>query len=184
MSNTSKFAYAVAFQLGWFVCIMAGNSLAVVYTFLFIVAHSIFLKLTLNKVLWFKEILWLLTVFIGGCIVETLVFSGSFLYIKAPSAFFEYLIFPPIWLLTLWLLFALALRTCLSFLFNSPKLTYLMTAIAIPLNYYAGTQLNTEVNLNNPYVLSLAIISLQWILLLWCLIKIKHYYFEDIFNAQ
>lgn len=184
MSNASKIAYALAFQLGWFACIMAGNTLGVVYTTVFISAHFIFLKLKLNKVLWFKESLWLLVVFISGFIVETLIFSAGFLYLKTPPIFFDHLILPPLWLLNLWLLFALALRTCLSFVFTAPKLTYLISTIAIPLNYYAGTQLNDDVNLNSPYLLSLALISLLWVFLLWCLIQTKHYCFEDIFNAR
>lgn len=184
MSNTSKIAYALAFQLGWFVCIMAGNTIGFLYTAAFISAHFIFLKRRLTKVSWFKENLWLLVVFISGLLVETIIFSAGFLYLKTPPTFFDHLILPPIWLLNLWLLFALALRTCLSFVFTAPKSTYLIATIAIPLNYYAGTQLNADVNLNSPYILSLALISLLWVFLLWCLVQVKHYCFEDIFNAR
>lgn len=184
MSNASKIAYALAFQIGWFVCVLAGNTLGFAYTAAFISAHFIFLTLSLNKVLWFKESLWLFVVFTGGLILETLIFSAGFVYLKTTPIFFDHLVLPPLWLLNLWLLFAIALRTCLSFVFTSPKLTYLLSIIAIPLNYYAGTQLNTDVNLNNPYTLSLALISLLWVVLLWCLIQIKHYCFEDIFNAR
>ncbi len=184
MSNTSKFAYAVALQLGWFVCILAGNTPSVIYTAVFISAHLIFLKTTFNRVLWLKETFWLLIVLIGGFVLETLIFSSGFIYSNSAPMLFEHLIFPPLWLLCLWLLFALALRTCLSFVFTAPKLTYLISTIAIPLNYYAGTQLNSDVDLNSPYILSLALISLLWVLLLWCLIQAKNYFFEDIFNAR
>lgn len=184
MSNASKIVYAIAFQLGWFICIMAGSTLGFIYTAVFILAHFIFIKLTQHKALWFKESLWLLVVFIGGLIVETLIFSAGFLYSGSAPGFLDKLIFPPLWLLSLWLLFALALRTCLSFVFRKPKLTYMISVIAIPLNYYAGTQLNEDVNLNSPYILSLASISLLWVFLLWCLIQIKQYYFEDTFNAR
>jgi hypothetical protein len=184
MSNASKIAYAVAFQIGWFVCIMAGSTPGVVYTLIFISAHYLFLRITLTDPVWYKEISWLLVVFSGGLVLETIIFSAGFLYSKTPHIFFNHLILPPLWLLNLWLLFALALRTCLSFIFSAPKLTYLISTIAIPLNYYAGTQLNTDVDLNSPYILSLALISLLWVFLLWCLIQIKHYWFEDIFYAR
>jgi hypothetical protein len=184
MTNASKITYAIAFQIGWFVCIMGGNILGFAYTAVFISVHFIFLNITLNKVLWLKESLWLLVVFIGGFTLETLAFSAGFVYSKTPPIFFDHLIFPPVWLLNLWLLFAVALRTCLSFVFSAPKLTYLISIIAIPLNYYAGTQLNTDVELNNPYMLSLALISVLWMFLLWCLIQTKHHCFEDIFNAR
>lgn len=184
MSHSSKIVYAIAFQIGWFICIMARKELVFAYTAIFIFAHVIFLKVNLNKVLWFKEILWLLIVFMGGFILETLVFSAGFLYSKTPPIFLDNFIVPPAWLLSLWVLFALALRTCLAFIFSTPKATYLISIIAIPLNYYAGTQLNTDVNLNHPYILSLAFISLLWVFLLWCLIQAKRYCFEDIFNAR
>ena len=184
MSNPSKIAYAIAFQLGWFICIMAGNALGLGYAVILVIAHFVFLKAALNKVLWFKETLWLLIVFMGGFLLETLTFSAGFLYSKTQPILFDHLIFPPLWLLNLWILFAVALRTCLSFVFNVPRITYFVSAVAIPFNYYAGAQLNTDVDLSNPYIVSLALISLQWIFLLWCLIKTKRYCFEDIFNAR
>jgi len=184
MSHASKIVYALAFQIGWFVCIMGWNELVFAYTTSFVLAHFIFLKRTLTKVLWLKESLWLFIVFIGGLILETIVFSAGFLYSKTLPIFFDAIILPPVWLLNLWVLFALALRTCLSFVFSAPKITYLISIITIPLNYYAGTQLNADVNLNNPYILSLALISLLWVFLLWCLIQTKRYCFEDIFNAR
>ena len=184
MSSSSKIAYAIAFQLGWFICIMAGNALGLAYTIIFVIAHLIFLKTTLNKVLWLKESLWLLIVFIGGFLLEALTFSAGFLYSKTQPIFFDYLIFPPLWLLNLWLLFAIALRTCLSFVFTAPRIAYFISVVAIPLNYYAGAQLNAEVDVTSPYILSLALISLQWIFLLWCLVQTKRYFFEDIFNAR
>jgi hypothetical protein len=184
MSNSSKIAYAIAFQLGWFICIMAGNTIGFFYTIIFVAAHFFYLKTALNRVLWFKESLWLLIVFIGGFLLETLTFSAGFLYSRTQPVLFDHLTLPPLWLLNLWLLFAVALRTCLTFVFTSPRITYYISAVAIPLNYYAGAQLNADVDVNHPYILSLALISLQWIFLLWCLIKIKNHCFEDIFNAR
>lgn len=184
MSSISKIAYAIAFQLGWFVCILAGNTLAILYTAVFISAHVIFLKITFNKVLWLKESFWLLVVLMGGFLLETLIFSAGFLYSHSAPSFFDRIILPPLWLLSLWLLFALALRTFMSFVFSAPTLSYAISLIAIPLNYYAGTQLNPDVNLNNPYILSLAFISVLWVILLWFLVQAKRYFFEDIFNAR
>jgi hypothetical protein len=184
MSRASNIAYAIAFQIGWFVCIMAGNALVFMYTAIFIVAHFIFLNISLRKTLWLKEILWLLAIFMAGFILETVVFSAGFLYSTTPPVFLDNLIFPPAWLLSLWVLFAIALRTCLTFVFSAPKITYLIAVVVVPLNYYAGAQLNTDVNLNTPYILSSACISLLWVLLLWCLVNTKRYFFEDIFNAH
>lgn len=184
MSTTSKAAYALAFQIGWFVCIMEGNTASLIYSTLFLGAHFIFLKQSINNVLWLKELLWILLVLVSGFIAESLTFSAGFIYSEIVPYTFEYFVMPPMWLLCIWVLFSLALRTCLSIVFSNPRLTYLLAIIAIPLNYYAGAQLNPDVELNSPYILNLGFITLIWIVLLWCLIHIKRSYFEDMFNAR
>ncbi len=184
MSNISKLVYALAFQAGWFVCIMAGNLASVVYTALFLFSH--FWWLTRKSPTFFihKELLWVMIVFCLGLIVETIYFSGSFLYTDAPKKLFDHVSLPPTWLLCIWLMFALALRTCLSFLFYKPTLSYLTCFVFVPVNYYAGAKLNKDVDINEPVFLSLALMTLIWILFLWGLIHIKRHYFEEIFNAS
>jgi hypothetical protein len=184
MSNTSKLIYALAFQIGWFVCIMGGDKASLFYTVAFVAAHFCFLKITLERCLWLKESLWLLLIFLSGAILETLSFSAGFLYSNTSVIFFQQPIFPPLWLISLWLLFALALRTCLSFVFKKPKLTYLLCTIAIPVNYYAGAKLNSDVDLSPPISFNLSLITVLWIFLLWCLIHTKRFWFEDMFNAR
>jgi hypothetical protein len=183
MLTTRKLIYAIAFQVGWFVCILTGNWVSLAYTVLFLAFHFFFLKYKAHSTLLRKEALWIASVFVGGLILETLSFSAGFLYAQTPSNLFAQLILPPIWLLNLWLVFAIALRTCLSFIFYKPKVSYLVSSVAIPLNYYAGVELNNNVAISNPYSLSLALITLMWIVLLWLLTQLKRYYFEDIFNA-
>jgi hypothetical protein len=187
VSTTSKLIYAIAFQLGWFVCIFAGNWLSTAYVISFLTIHFGVLAQK-NKHLYFysrlrKEVLWIAIVMAGGFILETLSFSAGFLY-SGTSSNFEHLIFPPLWLLNLWLIFAIALRTCLSFIFYKPKVTYLLTCACIPFNYYAGAKLNNHVTIGSPYTLNLALIALTWVALLWFLIHLKRRYFEDIFNAS
>lgn len=184
MPITSKLTYAVAFQVGWFICILGGNFFSFIYTFIFLTAH--FWYLFHNKKMLSMELLWVFLIFSSGLILETISFSSSFLYSISSTSTnpFKHLIIPPLWLLNLWILFAIALRTCLSFIFTKPILSYLMAFIAIPINYYAGAELNGNVFINRPYMLSLALITLMWVLFLWLLIKLKNSYFEDIFNAH
>lgn len=184
MQLSSKFIYAIAFQIGWFMCILMGSWISVGYSIAFFCLHFWFLKRTAKRILFKQESLWIVLVFIFGFILETISFSAGFLYTNEPQNLFEHLILPPVWLLSLWMLFAIALRTCLSFTFYRPTLTYLIASIAIPINYYAGAKLNGVVAVNTPYTLSLALITLLWIILLWLLIHIKRHYFEDIFNAD
>lgn len=184
MSSISKLVYALAFQAGWFICITAGNFASIFYVALFLFVHFWFLARKNSQLLLPKEILWIIIVFCLGLMVETIYFSAGFLYTDAPKKSFDQLLLPPIWLLCIWIIFSLALRTCLSFLFYKPALSYLTCLLFVPVNYYAGSTLNTEVNINEPYFLSLALMTLIWILFLRCLIYIKHHYFEEIFNAH
>ena len=184
MFNISKLVYALAFQAGWFVCIMAGNFTSIFYTVLFVFGHFWFLARKSSPLFLHKEILWVIIVFCLGLAVETIYFSAGFLYTDAPKKLFDELLLPPVWLLCIWIIFSLALRTCLSFLFYKPALSYLTCFVFVPVNYYAGAKLNNEVDINEPYVLSLALMTLIWISLLWCLIQIKRHYFEEIFHAH
>jgi hypothetical protein len=184
MSNISKLIYALAFQAGWFVCIMAGNFASAIYTALFVIGHFWYLARKKPQLFLPKEILWVIIVFSLGLAVETIYFSAGFLYTDTPKTLFDELLLPPIWLLCIWIIFSLALRTCLSFLFYKPALSYLTCILFVPVNYYAGAKLNNEVDINEPYFLSLALMTLIWILFLWCLIHIKRRYFEEIFNAN
>lgn len=186
MSSISKLVYALAFQVGWFVCIMAGNIASVCYAAIFLAVHLWFITKPNCHSLVGKELAWVLVVLALGLTVETLSFSAGFLYFQAEEhlythkALFETIVFAPLWLLSLWLIFALALRTCLFFLLHKPNLTYLLSLILVPVNYYAGAALNTTVDINQPYLLSLALITLLWLVFWWCFIHIKYHYFEDI----
>lgn len=177
----TKLAYGVAFQIGWFVCVATNNFLSFIYTLLF---SAIYLSLAKQpKDSLYKEFLWIVLVTSLGFILETISFSAGFLYSSAPTKFYV-ITFPPLWLVNLWILFAIALRTCLTFVFEKPLLTYLVSSIAIPINYYAGAALNDDVAVNDPYLISLGLISVLWVSLLWLLNSVKRYYFEDIFNAR
>ncbi|MFT5591747.1 MAG: hypothetical protein ACI8SR_000102 [Oceanicoccus sp.] len=48
----------------------------------------------------------------------------------------------PVWLICLWLAFALTLKRSLNWLFSYPWLMLILLAVLGPLSYYAGSQLN------------------------------------------
>jgi hypothetical protein len=54
----------------------------------------------------------------------------------------------------------------------------------VPINYYVGAELNNDVFLAESYLLSLTLITLMWILFLWCSASLKRKYFEELFNAN
>jgi len=189
MSSTQKIVYAIAFQIGWLVCILTGNLASSCYVAIFLVVH-LWQVTRQNPALLNKEIIWVAVVSVFGIVVETLAFSTGCLYLQAGDNLtareniFEYFLLPPLWLLNLWLIFAIALRSCLSFLLCRPQLLYSLSLILIPINYYAGAALNDSVELNHPYVFSLSLITLFWLVFFWCIMHIKRRHFEDMFNAR
>jgi len=175
------------FQTGWFLCVLTAKPISSIYTALFIATHFWILLRDKtskgNQTFFKKELLWIIAVAGGGWILETISFSAAFLYTANPLSLGP-LSLPPLWLLNLWIQFAIGLRTFLSPIFNRMKLTYLLACIAIPLNYYSGAALNTDVAVNDPYIINLAMISILWIGLLWLLDQMKRRYFEDILDAR
>lgn len=172
MSGVSKLVYAITFQIGWFVCIMAGNIASLFYAALFLTAHLWFVtrqkaSFSSHKEILNKELTWILLIVAFGFAIETISFYQGFLYFETHENFYEKNLLPPIWLVSLWLMFAIALRTCLAFIFQRPVISYLLSVIFVPINYYAGANLNPTVSLNQPYFLSLALITLLWLIFLW-----------------
>jgi len=184
MSTISKLVYAVVFQAGWFVCIMAGTLSALLYTLVFLTFHFWFLLHKNAKVYISKEILWVAVISSFGLGIEIIFFSCGLLYSETRSALFSPLSLPPLWLFCIWIMFSLALRTCLAFLFTNSTIGYLSCLIFAPINYYAGAELNSDVFLAEPYPLSLILITLLWLLFLWCSTCLKRRYFEELFNAN
>lgn len=180
--NINSLIYAFVFQVGWFVCILGGDFYSILYAVAFLLFH--FWLLYKQSNLLPKEANWLVSVFTLGMIIETITFSLELLSSPDSVSVFNFLVLPPLWLISLWVMFAIALRTCLYFLFNKPVLAYLLLLITIPLNYYSGAKLNEEVNILKPYSLSLSLITFFWLIFFWCLTMLKRHYFEDIENAH
>lgn len=190
MSATQKIIYAIAFQIGWFVCILGSNTASLYYSLVFVACHLAF-SLYRNNALWMaKEVLWLLLIVAFGLMIETFSFSAGFLFYQTSGNFlttntlFESFLTPPLWLVNLWLIFAVALRTCLAFMLYKPNLLYALSLVLVPINYYAGAALNNGVALSQPYYFSLTLITLLWLVFFWCLVRIKQRYFKDMFNAR
>lgn len=164
---------------------MASHFVSSIFTIIFLTTHLWFMTRPKYHFSAFKkELFWILLVFIFGLVIEILSFSGGFLYFNSNTSaqltntFFDYLILPPFWLLYLWLMFAVALRTCLSFLLNNAFVSVLLFITFVPFNYYAGAHLSGTVSIDEPALHSLAFITFLWLIFLGSLIKIKHYYFK------
>lgn len=128
MSKKSILFNLVGFNIAWFGLVFIGNLFIPVAIMLFI-AQLWFFQATKN------EILLIFLVAIAGIGVDyALVFSGVFIFPDTHGI--------PLWLITLWVVFAGTIRHSLAFLRNSKLLQLFVGAIFAPLSYIAGAKLS------------------------------------------
>ena len=131
-----KIVNFVLFQVGWFACIFGGASGHVLASVLFSLAlvaisvwHTPFKKNTLA--LFGKIGLY-------GLVGDTLLLQLGFLQFNSPVPF---AFLSPIWMWTLWILFASTLNQSMAWLLGKPLMGALLGAIFGPLSYIAGVEL-------------------------------------------
>tara|TARA_B110000014_G_C19824517_1_gene427729 strand:- start:104 stop:625 length:522 start_codon:yes stop_codon:yes gene_type:complete len=139
----------VIFQLGWAVCILGGNTLAVIYTFFAVILHAAIVLKNLREAL----VIVVFTI-VGSC-WDTLLMHVGVISFSTDSLFI-----PP-WLVCLWLLFACTLNHSLAWLKNKLLLSALLGAVVAPLSYLAGIKLGAAYFVM-PVFASLAIIAIAW----------------------
>ena len=131
-----KIANFVLFQLGWFACIYGGASGHV--------AASVLFSLTLVAIsVWqtpFKKNLLELFIKIGlyGLVGDTLLLQLGLLQFNSPVPF---TFLSPIWMVSLWILFASTLNQSMAWLSGKPLMGALLGAIFGPLSYIAGVEM-------------------------------------------
>jgi hypothetical protein len=138
---------ACLFQLGWWVCVLGGSLAAVAYTALLLAIHIAFIMHNKN------ELILILTVALTGVFVDSsLLVTG----VLKGSGFF-----PPLWMCSLWLLFATTLLHSLHWLKSYPVLTVIFSAIAGPASYWAGVEL-TAIEFTVPVYQAMLILAALW----------------------
>ena len=144
---------AIIFQLGWVICILGGNAIALSYTFFAVIVHAVlFLKGSREA--------WVIVAFtvVGSC-WDTLLMHAGVISFSADSLFI-----PP-WLLCLWLLFSCTLNHSLAWLKHKLFISGLLGGVLAPLSYLAGIKLGVAFFVM-PTLTSLAIIGIAWALLI------------------
>lgn len=144
---------ALLFQIGWFSCVMGGNTIAIAVTAIILYVHH---KLAINNL---NEWLFIFTVASIGLTIDSLLSVSGILLFDSVS------IGIPIWLFCIWLVFSCTLNHSLKWLSKHLLLAMLMGAIAGPMSYFAGAQL-TDVSLATPQIYSLIILACIWATLL------------------
>ncbi len=140
---------AVVFNIAWLVCVLGGNGIAVLAAIVVVAVH---LKYFSDN---HKEIAFIaLITFIGFMLDTTLIRSG---WLIAPDAS----LWPPLWLVSLWALFATTLDHSMKWFQSRLLVSVVMGGVAGTLTYLAGTRL-TDFSLKLPLLKTLAVIFIVW----------------------
>ena len=120
---------AALFQIGWFTCVLGGNSGWLLITFVILVIHLLLIGS------WRSEGKLLLTVFALGCVLDSaLIKLGVFDFGEAGRVI-------PLWLALLWPLLATTLGHCLAWSARPLWLASALGAVGGPASYIAGSHL-------------------------------------------
>lgn len=122
-------ANAVLFQIGWFTCVLGGNSGWLLIALAIVVVHLWLIGS------WRAEGKLLMTVFALGCVLDSaLIKIGVFDFGEAGRVI-------PLWLALLWPLLATTLGHCLAWTGKRWWLATALGAISGPASYLAGSHL-------------------------------------------
>lgn len=148
-----KILNLAVFQLGWIVCILYGNLLAITYTVIALVIHQRYQIKTKSE--W--KLIALVTM-VGVSWDSLLVFSGLISY---PDASWLGL---PVWMVCLWILFATTFMHSLSWLAGYLWLAAGFAAVFGPMSYWAGVEL-TDASFGASISSSILAIAIGWMIL-------------------
>ena len=148
----NKIVNALAFQLCWFACVLGGSLWAAGAVALFLMWHSQVVKI--------HEWRFIIAGTVAGFSIDSLWYSLGF--IQFPNYNLAVI---PAWLMLLWLAFNCTLQHSLLTFFQRPWLIALLSAIAAPFSYYAGSVMGA-IELS-PF--GLIAVGLGWGILMGCL---------------
>lgn len=140
---------AVVFNLAWLVCVFGGSYIAVPAALLVIGVHCYFFSDNA------KEILLIAIIIAVGVLVDSLLIRTGFLVSPDQSRW------PPLWLVSLWGLFATTLNHSLKWFQNHFMVAVVLGGVSGSLTYFAGTRLS-DFSLKQPQLVTLAAMFLVW----------------------
>lgn len=146
-------ANAIAFQAGWFICLLAPVVWALLYTALFTAVHFRILKPEARC----ADTLAVAVVMVLGFVHDTALLQAGVLSYSSSIQ--------PIWLTCLWLMLGLTLRHSLWPIYSRPWFASLLGAVAAALSYTAGVALS-DVSWGEFGARGAFIIAAVWLLVL------------------
>lgn len=154
----------VAFQIGWFACVLgAAHQAPLVGTGIAVTIVGLHLARATDTVAELKLVLAALA--IGIAFDPALVLAGQMAF--ASGTFFGGTVAP--WMLALWMLFAITLNLSLRWLKSRPLLAAVFGGVGGPLAYLAGEKLGA---LQIGSGAALAAIGAGWALAMWLLVTL------------
>lgn len=153
---------ALVFNVSWLACVLGGSVVALPVAVLVIAIHLYFFSD--NR----SEIVLILLALLLGVVVDS-VFIRSELLLSPDGS-----LWPPLWLICLWGLFATTLNHSLKWFQNHLGIAVIVGGVAGSMTYFAGTRLS-DFALREPHLLTLAIMFLVWCVVFpLCLLTSKH----------
>ena len=117
------------FQLGWFACVLGGNSLWLLLAGAALLAHLLVISRSMS------DVRLVLVVCLVGSTVDSLLLNAGVFEFRQEG------ILIPFWLMLLWALLATTLNHCLAWTARPAWRAVLLGAVGGPLSYYAGQRL-------------------------------------------
>ena len=150
---------AIAFQIAWFLCVMANNEVALITLVVFCLFHQLFIMR--QK----KEWLLILGFSSVGFVLDSLLQTTNLIQFNHAIELNEQISIIPIWMACLWVVFSTTLVHGLFWLHKRFILTVLVGIVLVPASYYLGVSLSDS-SISTPLWLSLLSISVIWVVLL------------------
>lgn len=158
-----RLANALLFQIGWFACVLGGNSLWLLLAGVVLAVHLLWISS------WRTEGPLVVSVALIGTLIDSLLLkSGVFSFAS------EGLLIP-LWLMVLWAVLATTLNHCLDWTATPWWRASVLGAIGGPMSYYAGSKM-AGVYLPLGFWPSMLLLGIIWAVLFPLLQKLAKIY--------
>lgn len=146
--NTTIFN-ALIFNVAWLCCVVGGNGVALITVIFAVFIHLRYISSD------YKELILFFQIVLFGFIVDSLFIKAGVLIHPNDG------LFPPFWLVALWLMFATTLNHSMKFFRKHIVFASMAGAISGPLSYIAGARMS-DFSLGEPLVVAVFSISAIW----------------------
>ncbi|MBP9841343.1 MAG: DUF2878 domain-containing protein [Simkaniaceae bacterium] len=166
------------YYFGWFLCVYLGGigySITSALISSFLTCGQLSMTFYQNRPLFYQDLrLAILALFLGVFMEMGFIQCGFLLYTGGNH------LFPPLWLTSLYPLFAVTLNHSLVWIQKWKWLPFILGGIGAPLSYRAGEALHAVV-IPDPYLLSLTEIGVIWGLYLTLILYVNTHFLKKIY---